>query len=156
MTNKRARQAVILELVEARAVESQEELRRLLRQRGLDVTQATLSRDLRELRLAKIPAPDGGVRYGVADGAEDDETRPSLEVILPPLFRALDGVSELVVVRTRPGGAQSVASVLDDEGWSEVIGTIAGDDTILLICRSVAARDRVMRRLRRAAAGRKG
>jgi transcriptional regulator of arginine metabolism len=155
MTNKRERQAVILEVVEARPVESQEELRRLLRQRGLNVTQATLSRDLRELRLAKIPTPEG-VRYAVADAADEDESRPALEVILPPLFRALDGVSELVVVRTRPGGAQSVASVLDAEGWSEVIGTIAGDDTILLICRSTAARDRVMRRLRRAAAGRRG
>ena len=154
--NKRERQAVILEVVESRPVESQEELRGLLRQRGLDVTQATLSRDLRELRLAKIPAPGGGMRYAVADAAEEDESRPSLDEIMPPLFRALDGVSELVVLRTRPGGAQSIASVLDDEAWSEVIGTIAGDDTILLICRSTAARDRVMRRLRRAAAGRKG
>ena len=154
MTNKRERQAVILEIVEARAVESQEELRTLLRQRGLDVTQATLSRDLRELRLAKLPGPGGGLRYGIPDGAPEDESQPSLEALLPPLFRALDGVSELVVLRTRPGGAQSIAVALDAEAWSEVIGTIAGDDTILLICRSTAARERVMRRLRRAATGR--
>lgn len=152
--NKRERQAVILEIVEARAVESQEELRKLLRARGLDVTQATLSRDLRELRLAKMPTPEG-VRYAVADGAPTDESRPSLEALLPPLFRGLDGVSELVVLRTRPGGAQPVGVALDAEGWSEVIGTIAGDDTILLICRSAAGRERVMKRLRRAAQGKR-
>lgn len=155
MTNKRQRQAVILEIVGARAVGSQEELRTLLRGRGLDVTQATLSRDLRELRLAKIPIPGGGLRYAVTDGAPEDASRQALEVLLPPLFRALDGVGELVVLRTRPGGAQSVGFALDAAGWSEVMGTIAGDDTILLICRSAAARERVTRRLRRAARGQK-
>lgn len=154
MANKRERQAAIQEIVEARPVGSQEELRRLLRQRGWDVTQATLSRDLREMRLARIPDAEGGVRYAVADGQSPEETRPSLDVILPPLFRAIDGVSELAVLRTIPGGANSVGGVLDLESWPDIIGTIAGDDTILIICRSSAARERIVRRIRTLAGGR--
>ena len=154
MANKRERQAAIQEIVEARPVGSQEELRRLLRQRGWDVTQATLSRDLREMRLARIPDAEGGVRYAVADGQSPEETRPSLDVILPPLFRGIDGVSELAVLRTIPGGANSVGGVLDLESWPDIIGTIAGDDTILIICRSSAARERIVRRIRTLAGGR--
>ena len=154
MANKRERQAAIQEIVESRAVGSQEELRRLLRQRGWDVTQATLSRDLREMRLARIPDPDGGVRYALAEGSTPEESRPSLDLILPPLFRSIDGVSELAVLRTIPGGANSVGGALDFESWPDIIGTIAGDDTILIICRSAAARERIVRRIRTLAGGR--
>ena len=154
MANKRERQAAIQEIVESRAVGSQEELRRLLRQRGWDVTQATLSRDLREMRLARIPDAEGGVRYAVAEGAAQEDTGPSLDVILPPLFRGIDGVSELAVLRTIPGGANSVGGALDLESWPDIIGTIAGDDTILIICRSSAARERIVRRIRTLAGGR--
>ena len=154
MSNKRERQAAIQEIVQARSVGSQEELRRLLRQRGWDVTQATLSRDLREMRLARIPDAEGGVRYAVADGTPSDDVRPSLDLILPPLFRGVDGVSELAVLRTIPGGANSVGVALDLESWPDIIGTIAGDDTILIICRSSAARERIVRRIRSLAGGR--
>ena len=155
MANKRERQAAIQEIVESRAVGSQEELRRLLRQRGWDVTQATLSRDLRELRIVRLPDPEGGARYALAEGAapaEDDH--PSLDFLLPPLFRSIDGVSELAVLRTAPGGANSVGNALDLETWPDIIGTIAGDDTILIICRSSAARERIVRRIRTLAQGR--
>ena len=155
MANKRERQAAIQEIVESRAVGSQEELRRLLRQRGWDVTQATLSRDLRELRIARLPDPDGGAHYAMAEGgtaAEDDH--PSLDILLPPLFRSIDGVSELAVLRTAPGGANSVGNALDLETWPDIMGTIAGDDTILIICRSSAARERIVRRIRTLAKGR--
>ena len=154
MSNKRERQAAIQEIVQARSVGSQEELRRLLRQRGWDVTQATLSRDLREMRLARIPDAEGGARYAVADGPPPDDARPSLDLILPPLFRGVDGVSELAVLRTIPGGANSVGVALDLEAWPDIIGTIAGDDTILIICRSSAARERIVRRIRSLAGGR--
>lgn len=146
MANKRDRQSAILELVQAHAVGSQEELRRLLRQRGWDVTQATLSRDLRELRLVRVPAP-AGARYGTTDGVPRED-RAVLDGLLPRLFTRVDGVGELVVLRTVPGGAQPIAVALDAEGWPEVIGTIAGDDTILMVCRSAGARDRVTRRIR--------
>ncbi|MEA2764510.1 MAG: transcriptional regulator of arginine metabolism [Gemmatimonadaceae bacterium] len=146
MANKRERHDTILEIIGARVVSSQEDLRKLLLQRGWDVTQATLSRDLRELRLARVPTPEGA-RYAITDGSIE-ESRAALDTLLPQLFLRLDGVSEMLVLRTVPGGAQPIAAALDGEGWSDILGTVGGDDTILIICRSVAARDRVMRRLR--------
>jgi transcriptional regulator of arginine metabolism len=143
--NKRERQATIRELIVARPVSSQEELRRLLLQRGWDVTQSTLSRDLREMRVARVPDADGA-RYSVTDPGEDSG-RPGLEALLPSLFARVDGVGELAVLRTIPGGAQSVAVILDSENWPDVLGTIAGDDTILIVCRSSVARERLVRRL---------
>ena len=147
-TPKQDRQSVILEIVQSHAVESQEELRRLLRQRGWDVTQATLSRDLRELRLARVPSPDGP-RYTVSGGQTGSDGAPGvLAALLPQLVRSLDGVGEMIVVRTVIGGAQPVALALDRESWPEVLGTLGGDDTILLVCRSAAARERITRRLK--------
>lgn len=146
MANKRERHDTILEIIDARMVSSQEDLRKLLLQRGWDVTQATLSRDLRELRLARVPTPEGA-RYAVTDGSIE-ESRAALDTLLPQLFLRLEGVSEMLVLRTVPGGAQPIAAALDGEGWSDILGTVGGDDTILIICRSVAARDRIMRRLR--------
>ena len=148
--DKRRRQAAILELVEHRPIGSQEELRVVLQERGWDVTQSTLSRDLRELRLARVPTPDG-VRYTVADGALSSAARPALDVLLPQLLTRVDGVGELIVLRTVPGGAQPVASALDGESWPDVLGTVGGDDTILVVCRSSGARARLERRLRKLA-----
>ncbi len=118
----------------------------LLLQRGWDVTQATLSRDLRELRLARVPTPEGA-RYAITDGTIE-ESRAALDTLLPQLFLRIEGVSEMLILRTVPGGAQPIAAALDGEAWSDILGTVGGDDTILIICRSVAARERVMRRLR--------
>lgn len=145
MANKRERQGAIRELISSRPVRSQEELRRLMLQRGWDVTQSTLSRDLREMRIARVPDAEGA-RYAVT-GAVDDTGHPPLETLLPPLFDRVDGVGELVVLRTVPGGAQSIAVALDGEDWPDVLGTIAGDDTILIVCRSSGARERLVRRL---------
>ena len=146
MANKRQRHDTILEIIGNRVVSSQEDLRKMLLQRGWDVTQATLSRDLRELRLARVPTPEGA-RYAVTDG-NIEESRAALDTLLPQLYLRVEGVSEMLVLRTVPGGAQPIAAALDGEGWSDVLGTVGGDDTILIICRSVAARDRVQRRLR--------
>lgn len=148
--DKRKRHAAILELVGDQPVGSQEELRVLLHKRGWDVTQSTLSRDLRELRLARVPTPEG-VRYTVADGAISSAARPALDALLPQLLTRVDGVGELIVVRTVPGGAQPVASALDGEAWPDVLGTVGGDDTILVVCRSAGARERLERRLRKLA-----
>ena len=148
MANKRERHLAISAIVESQAVQSQDELRRLLRDRGCEVTQSTLSRDLHELRLTRIPTADGA-RYAFADGglatAEDD--RGALDHLLPQFFDKVDGTGELVVLHTMAGGAMPVAAAIDSEAWPDVLGTIAGDDTILLVCRSPEARLRVMRRL---------
>ncbi len=143
---KSERQAVIRELIATHEVVSQEQLRKLLRQRGWDVTQSTLSRDLREMRLARVPSGDG-IRYALEDGADDGQ-RMVLDVLLPQLFSYVDGVGELLVIHTLRGAAQTIAEAIDEEDWPDVIGTIAGDDTILLICRSSTARERLARRIR--------
>jgi transcriptional regulator of arginine metabolism len=153
--HKQERQTAIRELIAAHAVGSQEELRRLLRQRGWDVTQSTLSRDLREMRVARIPAADGSARYaGPETALGDDERSPVLAGLLPQLFTSVDGVGELIVLRTLTGGAQPIALAIDREEWPDLVGTIAGDDTILLICRSPAARERITRRIRALAGAR--
>lgn len=162
MANKRDRHAAILDIVAARPVGSQEELRKLLRQRGWDVTQSTLSRDLHELRLARIPTGDG-LRYAAAGGGGGGgggggapDGRTALDTLLPAFFDRIDGVGELIVLHTVIGGAQPVASALDGEQWPDVLGTVAGDDTILIICRSAGARERLTRRIRTLAGQREG
>lgn len=153
---KRDRHTTILELIDDRVVASQEELRRLLLQRGWDVTQSTLSRDVHELRLARVPTADGG-RYVRADGhTAGDDPRPALETVVPQLLRTIDGVGELLLLRTSPGSAHTVALAMDAELPPDVIGTVAGDDTILVVCRSVVARERLARRLRSLARTRPG
>jgi transcriptional regulator of arginine metabolism len=144
--SKRERQHAILELIGTREIGSQEELRQLLHKRGWDVTQSTLSRDLRDLRVARVPSPEG-TRYVAGDSSADDGSRAPLAAILPQLFLSLDGVGPMLVLRTVIGGAQPVASAIDSEASADILGTIAGDDTILMICRSEQARERVARRL---------
>ena len=146
MSDKNQRQQVIREIVSAKAVASQEELRRQLAKRGWDVTQSTLSRDLRELRLARIPDAQGNSRYAFSDGGDDELMQ--LERMLPQLLTAAEGVQVLVVARTIKSGAQPVAKALDQLEWPDVAGTIAGDDTVLIICRSTEGRERVLKKLR--------
>lgn len=150
-SGKRDRHRAILEIVAAHAVGSQEELRRQLQTRGWEVTQSTLSRDLHELRLARVPTDDGMRYVTTGTGADAAEARTALATLLPQLFDRIDGVSELLVLRTVPGGAQPIAVAIDGAGWSEVLGTVGGDDTILIICRSAEARGRVMQRIERLA-----
>lgn len=147
------RQEAILQLVGSHAVASQEELRKLLENRGWSVTQATLSRDLRELGLVRAPTDDG-VRYMRPEALGGDEGKPSLEALLPQLFDAVDGVSELLVLHTLPGGAQPIAEAIDAQDWPEIIGTIGGENTILIVCRSSQARIELAQRLQ-AMAGRR-
>lgn len=150
---KRDRQKAILEIVEANTVGSQEELRKLLVGKGWDVAQSTLSRDLHELRLARVPTDDG-MRYVATDHSGDaEQARAALESLLPQLFDRVDGVGELVVLHTVPGGAQPVAAAFDAAAWPDVLGTVGGDDTILIVCRSATARERVIRRLEKMAEG---
>lgn len=149
MSDKHDRQTVIRDIVTAQAVASQEELRRQLAKRGWDVTQSTLSRDLRELRLARIPDSQGRARYAFSDSTSSGgDARARLERMLPELLTGVEGVQVLVVARTMKSGAQPVAEVLDQLEWPDVAGTIAGDDTVLIICRSPEGRERVLRKLR--------
>ena len=99
------------------------------------------------MRVARVPGPDGAPRYTVTGGSAED-ARPPLGALLPHLFTAIDGVGEMIVLHTLPGGAQAIAEAFDAEEWHEVLGTLAGDDTVLIICRSPSLREKVTRRLR--------
>jgi transcriptional regulator of arginine metabolism len=132
---KSYRQSAILEIVDREAVTSQEQLRERLRSRGIDATQATLSRDIRDLGLIKRPS-DGAYRRagaGIVTAADpEEECRTAVDDYL----RRYDVVDQLVVLKTDAGQAQPLAVAIDRAGLAEVVGTIAGDDTILVICRS--------------------
>ena len=142
---KPQRHSAILELVRSERVPSQEVLREHLAQRGIEVAQATLSRDIRELGLVKVPDEEGGSVYTVP--AHVTDPTPTLSRLLPALYVGADGVANLLVVKTLTGGAQPVAVAIDWEEWPEVVGTIAGDDTILMILREPAHLRTISRRL---------
>jgi len=147
--HKRNRQEAVVELIRTQRVHSQDELRRLLLKRGFEVTQATLSRDLRELRVAKVPHAEGESYYAVA--AESEEIGPELVRLLPHLFLSVEGVENLIVVKTLTGSAQAVAEAIDLEEWPELLGTVAGDDTILIILRERDYRAAIIDRINRLA-----
>ena len=151
MANKRDRHRTILEIVESAPIGSQEELRQQLLTRGMEVTQSTLSRDLHELRLARVPTDDGMRYVPTENAAEAEQGRLALESLLPQLFDRIDGVGELIVLHTLPGSAQPVAAAFDAARWPDVLGTVGGDDTIIIVCRSADAREQLIRRIQRLA-----
>ena len=142
--SKRDRQGAVLEIIRAHRVTSQMELRALLEKDGIGVTQATLSRDLRNLRLVKVPGADGSGHYALP---EEWEHSPPLERLLPTLFLSAEGTENLLVLKTMTGGAQAVGLGIDWEEWPEVLGTIAGDDTVLLILRDADTMEEVRSRI---------
>lgn len=131
---KARRKTVILELVDREAITSQEQLREKLRDRGIEATQATLSRDIRELGLVKR-AVDGAYRRSGAEtpGAGGEAT---LRRAVEEYLRTQETIDQLLVLRTDPGQAQPLAVAIDRARLAEIAGTIGGDDTILVICRS--------------------
>jgi transcriptional regulator of arginine metabolism len=135
-----ARQARIRELIDAQPVTSQTQLAALLAESGIEVTQATLSRDLEELGAAKLRGSDGAPASYVLP-PENAPLRPAqaaparLTRLLGDLLTSAEGSANLAVVRTPPGAAQFLASALDKVGLPDVLGTIAGDDTLLVVSR---------------------
>jgi transcriptional regulator of arginine metabolism len=125
---KLARQQTILELAHEGPLPNQQELCKVLARRGFQVTQATLSRDINELRLVKTP--EG---YVLPNGDAPAEPMPAVSRVLREFVREIRRAQNLLVIKTIPGSAQPVAVAIDAEGWDEVVGTVAGDDTILII-----------------------
>jgi transcriptional regulator of arginine metabolism len=125
---KLARQQTILELAHEGPLPNQQELVRVLSRRGFQVTQATLSRDINELRLVKTP--EG---YILPNGDGPVEPLPAVSRVVREFVREVRRAQNLLVVKTVPGSAQSVAVAIDAESWDDVVGTVAGDDTILII-----------------------
>lgn len=138
---KAHRHRAILELVRTRAIHTQEELVEALRARHHNVTQATVSRDIRELGLYRVPGGEGS-RYAIRAGL--GERAP---MVLRDFILSTDGVQFMTVVHTPPGTANLVAVAIDESGWEEVLGTVAGDDTVLVVTVSEAARRRFEARL---------
>jgi transcriptional regulator of arginine metabolism len=132
---KSYRQSAILEIVDREAITSQEQLRDRLRGRGIDATQATLSRDIRDLGLIKRAA-DGAYRRGGVERPAAANPEEECRVAVDDYLRRYDVVDQLIVLKTDAGQAQPLAVAIDRAGLAEVVGTIAGDDTILVICRS--------------------
>jgi transcriptional regulator of arginine metabolism len=141
---KRFRQGQILKLLTGQPVGSQDELRRQLGHLGVRVTQATLSRDLRELRLVKTSA---GYRPLAAAAAQGTSSLPALARALKEFLLDIRPAQNMLVLKTPPSGAQPLAAAVDAEHWKEVAGTLAGDDTVLVICSSRSACGTVHKRV---------
>lgn len=131
---KTERHNAIRELVAESGVANQDELRRKLRRRGFEVTQATLSRDIREMRLSKGPGGYTLPKAQDASTAVEDDSPPSVAEMIESFGMRVRRAMNQVVAHTVMGGAQPLAAALDYEEWPEVVGTIAGDDTVLIIC----------------------
>ncbi|MFI5206995.1 MAG: arginine repressor [Gemmatimonadales bacterium] len=145
MQSKTRRHAAILHLVRDNAVPNQEVLRELVLKAGFDVTQATLSRDIRDLGLVKVQDGEGVAHYEAP--SEELHPAPPLATLIPQLLLKAEGVGPLLVLSTPTGSASALAAALDHEEWPEVLGTIAGDDTLLMITRSIAERRKLERRI---------
>ena len=155
LEDTRARRALIIELVRTRHVATQADLRDLLRARGHDVTQATLSRDLAKLGARRVSLPSGGTAYEIDSfAARPGSEVPELAAMAPLVVGIREGAA-IVVIHTRPGAAQAVAALLDQARLDSIIGSIAGDDTIFVVPErrvTTVALARTLRRLLQLAA----
>jgi transcriptional regulator of arginine metabolism len=133
--NKGQRHIKIREIISSNEVETQDELVDRLREAGFNVTQATVSRDIKELHLVKVPLPDGRYKYSMPTEQKFNPIQ-KLKRTLLECFVSIDHADHLIVLKTLPGNANAVAALIDGLDWREIMGTISGDDTILIICRS--------------------
>ena len=142
------RHAKIIELINKYHIETQEELAEYLNREGFKVTQATVSRDIRDLKLTKIPTNDGRQKYAIHQTAETEMSDKYIRV-LKDGYVSMDMAQNILVVKTVSGMAMAVAAALDAMNWSEVAGCIAGDDTIMCAVRSVEETVQVMDKIRK-------
>ena len=142
---KAKRQALIREIVEAQSIQTQEELAEALRAHGMVVTQATVSRDIREMHLLKVLAEDGSYRYATMEKSDSGMNDRLIRMLTDSVVE-MNSANNLVVIHTLPGSAHVAAEAIDNLKWPETIGTIAGDNTILVIVRTNEEVDTVMKR----------
>ncbi len=144
---KAIRHAKIRDIVENEVIETQEELTEALCRHDIEVTQATVSRDIKELMLIKVPTGDGRSRYASPTNKSVAFSKKRILRIFRDSVIGMDFSENIVVVKTFPGTANAVAAALDHAGWPEVIGTVAGDDTILVVVKPKAAVPAVLRKM---------
>lgn len=139
---KNYRQAKIRAIVEAQSIETQEELAAILRDQKIDVTQATVSRDIKEMHLVKVPCGRGKYRYAFPKDLQRAHSEVKMQKIFQDVVTHIETSGNLIVIKTHPGAGGTVAFALDNANWQEIIGTVAGDDTILVVVREgMSARD---------------
>ncbi|MGO4887093.1 transcriptional regulator AhrC/ArgR [Anaerobacillus sp. MEB173] len=133
--NKGQRHIKIREIITNQDIETQDELVDQLKNAGYNVTQATVSRDIKELHLVKVPMMNGRYKYSLP---ADQRFNPlqKLKRSLMDSFVSIDRADNLIVMKTLPGNANAVGALVDNLDWNEIMGSICGDDTILIICRS--------------------
>jgi len=153
-SSRAERERRIREIIAQQPVETQEELVDLLRRQGLVVTQATVSRDIKRLGLVKVPWTDGRSHYAAPERPSPADVLRRLRHAVTEYVLSADVGGDLVVVHTRTGRAKPVAAALDEMQWPDVIGTVAGDDTILVVPRRRSVRNHVLAQLRRVMEGR--
>ena len=130
---KARRQMKIQEIITKQIIHTQEELAEILHLAGYDVTQATVSRDIKEMGLIKLPSADDDYRYAAPAEVHPSNLLDRLKRLLRETVVSINDTESLIVIRTIPGNAHALAAVLDNSSWEEIIGTVAGDDTILLV-----------------------
>ncbi len=136
MPEKKKRLAKILEIIEHNAVEKQEDIVDMLQAAGFNVTQATVSRDIHNLRLIKVTRDDGVSVYAQSPRTGEDKYNAKLHRIFAHSVTSVVAAANIVVVKTLSGAAQAAASAVDFSGISEIVGSIAGDDTIMIVAHS--------------------
>ncbi len=144
---KAHRHGLILSIIKEKPIQTQEELGEALKAEGVEVTQATLSRDIKELGLIKVPTPNGSYRYSLPLDRNFTDLLKRAERIFEHAVISFDHTENLIVIKTASGTADAVAAALDDLDWKEVVGTIAGDDSILVIVRKKQQVEQVLERL---------
>lgn len=143
---KSTRHNLILEIIEEKDIETQEELADELKRRGVKVTQATVSRDIKELRLLKVLAEHGGYKYATAERAEKGMNDRFIRILSESVVN-MECVSNLMVIKTLSASGSAAGEAIDSMKWSEVLGTIAGDNTLLVIGRSAEGIESVQSRI---------
>ncbi|GIO07037.1 transcriptional regulator AhrC/ArgR [Brevibacillus reuszeri] len=133
--NKGQRHIRIRDIISNQEVETQDELVERLRGAGFNVTQATVSRDIKELHLVKVPLPDGRYKYSMPAEQKFNPLQ-KLRRMLVDSYISIDQADHFIVLKTLSGHANAVAELIDNLPWEEIMGTISGDNTILIICRS--------------------
>lgn len=141
---KAARHKAILDLIEGQDIETQEEMAEALRNHNIVVTQATVSRDIKELRLIKIMAESGGYKYATVDKAEKGMADRFVRIFSESAL-AIESADNLVVVKTLTGTANAACEAVDAMKWPGILGTIAGDNTLLIIAKSKEAVQDIVR-----------
>ena len=143
---KKGRQAEIIKIIERQNVETQQELAQLLIDEGFDVTQATVSRDIKALKLSKVPAGNGHQKYALL---RHDEKHLSAKYVnvLKEGFISMDMAQNILVIKTVSGMAMAVAAAIDNLKYPEIVGSIAGDDTIMVAIRTVEDTKSIMKQI---------